>query len=205
MPTLSIKDLVCKSIPAASLIMATVITAGCSGNEKKSQDCDTAASVRDTIEKPAEPQHADNDIAMTIRSIVDVINLGESLDSAFYSYKGILTDGSGKPLYTDTEGAPGTWLIEVPSPKMATIRNTNPGDLLPEQLTAYIAESLELKDKDLITSRVYKDMGKEAPTNVRIYDFGKGTIHFETRTELTTNGTESPVLSITIEGTKDGK
>ena len=44
--------------------------------------------------------HADNDIAMTVRSVADAIRVGETLDSVGYNFEGVLTDGIGRPLYT---------------------------------------------------------------------------------------------------------
>ncbi|MCM1475277.1 MAG: hypothetical protein NC036_03425 [Muribaculaceae bacterium] len=185
-----------KTLCISAIGIAVTLT-GCH-SEKNGIDSDTV--VKDTVEAIEEPKHADNDIAMTVRSIVDAINMEEELDSASYTYEGILTDGSGKPLYTDTEGAPGVWEVRLAGPQSVSLRNTRPGDLLAEELCAYLTQSLELTDEALITARIYKDLGKEVPTNVKIYDFGKGTIHFETRVEDTTAGGQSPVLSIVISG-----
>lgn len=52
--------------------------------------------------------HADNDIAMTVRSLVDAVRVGETLLPADYDFVGVLTDGQGTPLYTDVDGAPGS-------------------------------------------------------------------------------------------------
>lgn len=57
--------------------------------------------------------HADNDIAMTVRSLADAIKVGEPLDSTEYDFEGVLTDGQGTPLYTDVQGAPGVWVVDV--------------------------------------------------------------------------------------------
>ena len=179
---------------ATLLISAFLIPAtSCSNAKKRNADSDSLS-----LQDSQLSLHADNDIAMTIRSIVDAINMGEELDSAFYSYEGVLTDGQGKPLYTDMEGAPGLWSVNVTGPQNVSIRNIRPGDLLPEQLCAYIAESIGLTDDDLITTRSYKDKKPAPHTNVKVYDFGKGIIHFENRMEATASGSESPVLSILI-------
>ena len=62
--------------------------------------------------------HADNDIAMTVRSLADAIKVGEPLDSTEYDFNGVLTDGQGAPLYTDVQGSPGTWIVDVLDKKM---------------------------------------------------------------------------------------
>lgn len=88
--------------------------------------------------------HADNDIAMTLGSIADAIRVGEALDSATYSYAGVLTDGVGRPLYTDVDGTPGMWSVRVVSPTDAVISTTDVGDLPASELENYIVTSLGL-------------------------------------------------------------
>ncbi|MCM1153341.1 MAG: hypothetical protein NC328_06790 [Muribaculum sp.] len=105
----------------------------CSGRSHHSPS-DSAETVTDL--------HADYDIAMTVRSITDALNVGERLDSASYNFRGILTDGSGRPIYTDTIGNPGAWTIKVVGADSAVITSLYPGDLLPLELTSYIVESV---------------------------------------------------------------
>ena len=120
---------------------------------------------------------ADNDIAMTVRSVADAINVGEPIDSLDYSFKGILTDGTGMPLFTDIEGLPGEWEVEVISPSVVQIRNVNSGDLISEDLVGYISAALQLGDADVLQliSERETSSGK-----VTVFSFGKGTLTVET-------------------------
>ena len=87
-----------------SAIAALVAMAACGGaNGGK----DAAGKDSDSVFSASQQDfHADNDIAMTLGSIADAIRVGEPLDSATYSYTGVLTDGVGRPLYTDVDGTP---------------------------------------------------------------------------------------------------
>lgn len=92
------------------LLAAAVLTLGaasCSGNAHKKAQEETETS----------DYHADNDIAMTLRSIIDAVNVGQKLDSAEYNFRGTLTDGTGRPLYTDIQGTPGAWEVKVTTPE----------------------------------------------------------------------------------------
>ncbi len=142
--------------------------------------------------------HADNDIAMATRSIADAIGLGEPLDSTQYDFEGVLTDGLGTPLYTDIQGAPGKWQIEVLNPKMATIRNVNIGDLLPDYLENYLASELNLD-----TNAALEELGREEGADdddldVKIYNIDNGTLRIETRQAAAANGVEGPLMRITL-------
>lgn len=140
--------------------------------------------------------HADNDIAMTVRSIADAINVGEPLDTTDYDFEGILTDGQGRPLYTDIHGNPGEWSIDVTSPESVVIRNSYQGDLLTDDLQDYLVQSLELNQNDRIVSNEYDD---DYETEMDAFNFGKGTIRFEKRKALASNGVETIFLNIVMQ------
>lgn len=131
----------------------------------------------DDFDADNESFEVDNDIAMTVRSVADAINVGESIDSIDYSFKGVLTDGSGMPLFTDMDGLPGEWEVEVVSPTVVQIRNVNTGDLVSENLVGYISAAMQLDDDDtlqLVSER------ETANRKVAVFTFGKGTITIET-------------------------
>ncbi len=138
--------------------------------------------------------HADNDIAMTLKSIADALHQGEQLDSIDYNYDGILTDGTGRPIYTDIQGAPGLWSIKVESPESVSIRNLYLGDLLPQALENYITQSLGLDETHIVDASAFK---KDDSENILAYHFDGGYILFETRTALTPAGQEGPLMTIT--------
>ena len=142
--------------------------------------------------------HADNDIAMATRSIADAIGMGEPLDSTQYDFEGVLTDGLGTPLYTDVQGAPGLWQIEVLTPKMATIRNVNIGDLLPDQLENYIATELNLNATVALEELGREESAEDDELNVKIYNIDNGTLRIETRQASAANGVEGPLMRITL-------
>ncbi len=133
---------------------------------------------------------------MTVRSIADAISVGEPLDTADYNYEGVLTDGSGRPLYTDMLGSPGTWDIEVLTPQTVVIRNNSVGDLLPDDLMHYLALSLDLSDSNILSAETsVLDDDDEAERVV--YDFGGGYLRFDIRASTATNGLEGPLVTIT--------
>lgn len=145
----------------------------------------------DTI--PTEEYHADNDIAMIIRSIADAMRSGEPIDTADYNLEGVLTDGEGHPLYTDIQGTPGIWTVDVVSPSSVVIRNIYLGDLLPDDLENYIASSLNLTSDDLIRSTEF-DNDDEA--SLVVYDLKGSYLRLETRAAVAANGLEGPLMSI---------
>ncbi len=139
--------------------------------------------------------HADADIAMTVRSLADALSVGELLDSTEYDFEGILTDGQGRPLYTDSQGNPGRWQVDVLTDTTAVIRNLSSGDLLPGNLEEYVAGSLGLGRADVVETSEYDD---DFETDVTVYDFGSGLVRFETRTMPAANGTDALFVTIAI-------
>lgn len=139
--------------------------------------------------------HADHDIAMTLSSITDAIRVGEPLDSTDYDFSGILTDGQGHPLYTDVQGLPGKWDIDVINPTQVEISNIALGDLLPADLESYITATLGLSGSNIIEIRTPEENDNAELT---IYDFNGGFLRIETRTDTTSSGLEAPRMHITI-------
>lgn len=173
------------------LFVALVMT-NCAHNDRKvSTDTDSAVAAYHSVDEYV----AENDIAMTVRSIVDAINVGEPLDTAEYNFSGILTDGEGAPLYTDIQGNPGEWEIDVTSDNSVRIHNLYLGDLLPRDLMEYLATSLSLNERNMHETHEYDD---DEETHLEIYNFGAGCIRFETREAFAPNGLEGPLVSIII-------
>ena len=183
------------ALTVAILLMAHV--AGCSRPNGNASIADSDSIATAT----AEYYHADNDIAMTVRSLVDALSIGERLDSVNYDFKGVLTDGQGRPLYTDITGTPGIWEVDVTSPTSAVIRNTNIGDLLPWDLEHYLVQTLNLDESDMISP------SPEVPADADIhrveYDFGSGYLRIETR-KVIADGMEGALMNITTAKKPDG-
>lgn len=119
-----------------SVIATFVPFASCGGAKVEKAESESVAA------KAPEEFHADNDIAMTLGSLVDALHVGESIDSTTYAYTGVLTDGVGRPLYTVLDGTPGEWTVRVVSPTNAVISTTEVGDLPAADLESYILSSL---------------------------------------------------------------
>lgn len=171
---------------AFAAVAVAVAFAACSSRGNSEGDSDSAAESSE--------YHADNDIAMTIRSLADAISVNEPLDSAQYDFRGVLTDGTGRPLYTDILGAPGEWEVSVIDSDRAVIRNLYLGDLLPDELTQYILTSLNVPDSALVAS----SGAVEAASLLRIYDYGNAELIFETKEAYTEDGEKGPLLNIAI-------
>lgn len=139
--------------------------------------------------------YADNDIAMIVKSIADALVMGESLDTLEYNFEGVLTDGEGHPLYTDIQGSPGMWDVDIISPTTAVIRNIYLGDLLPDYLESYITSNLNLDSQNLIESTEFDD---DDEAQLVAYDLNGGYLRFETRAAVAPNGLEGPLLSIIL-------
>lgn len=146
-------------------------------------------------EETSDTYHADNDIAMVVRSLADAISVGEPLDSADYDYDGVLTDGQGTPLYTDVQGTPGQWEVNIVNPGKAVIRNLYLGDLLPDDLEAYIASSMNLSEEDIILS---DEFDSDDESDLTLYGIPGGELRFETRAGIAPNGLEGPLMSIVL-------
>ena len=176
------------------LISASLLISSC-GRGNKTESEDTRESLVDSTMSFSQDDnyHADNDIAMTIRSIADAINQGEQLDSIDYNFEGVLTDGTGHPLYTDVQGAPGAWSIKVKSPVAVAIKNLYLGDLLPEALETYVTQSLGLDNSNIVDTSKFR---KDDLDKLVIYHFNGGYLIFETRTALTPTGKEGPLITI---------
>lgn len=170
----------------AGIICLLLIFTGCGRTQKSGDDADTLTKV-------IEEYHADNDIAMTLRSITDAIRVGEPLDTLDYNFEGVLTDGEGRPLYTDIQGTPGAWTVDVLSPTSAVIRNIYLGDLLPDYLETYIAGSLNLSDSNIVETTEFED---DDDTSLIVYDLDGGYLRIETRSAVAPNGLEGPLMSI---------
>ncbi len=153
----------------------------------------TEQPAADSISLYADEYHADNDIAMTIRSITDALRVGEPLDTLDYNFEGVLTDGEGHPLYTDIQGTPGSWDVDVISPTTAVVRNIYLGDLLPDDLESYLAGSLNLSAENVIESTEYDD---DEETQLVVYDIDGVYLRIETRAGVAPNGLEGPLMSI---------
>lgn len=170
------------------IFIALLSLSGCIGSSSTGSS-DSAEAVADN-----EP-HADNDIAMTIRSIMDAMDVDQPLDTAEYNYRGILTDGSGRPLYTDIQGAPGQWSVEVLSPTRALIKNLYLGDLVPEELTQYLLASLEIPDSTMLTE---ESPARLPGSEIAVYDFGPGELIVETVNARTESGHHGPLVNILL-------
>ncbi|MDE7381987.1 MAG: hypothetical protein K2N03_07680 [Muribaculaceae bacterium] len=189
-----------RCLPALLLII--ILLSSCNSSERgKETAVDTTLSEGEF--------HADNDIAMTVRSLMDALSVGEALDSAQYTFNGVMTDGSGRPIYIDTQGAPGTWEVKVLNSGSAMVRNLSPGDLVPDALIRYLIDNTDLKDENKIKEGFYDDKSagnvifsgdftNDPRTEVECYTFNGCVIRFETRQALTTGGIESPLLTIDI-------
>lgn len=133
------------SLAATVLLAALVLLCGCgTGNNRADSD-----TTRKAEAKPA-PFHADNDIAMVVRSLTDALAVGEKFDPKQYDFTGPLTDGSGAPLYIDSLDNPGEWKVKVLGPATATIYNTKSGDLVASDLAKYITSCLNLSDQNVV-------------------------------------------------------
>lgn len=176
------------AVPVLGFLAVSTLSCG-----RKAENNENSTQTEEV--KVDEHYHADNDIAMTLRSIVDAINVGEPLNSEDYDFKGILTDGSGRILYTDVNGTPGEWEVKVLSPTTAVIRNLHIGDLLPDDLEHYLTYSLGLTPQH-ITEDVEYDENETA--SLTVYDFGTGTLRLEVHGGISSGGLEGSLLSIYV-------
>ncbi len=184
----------------------TIAVVGCRRFESGDPAADSVKSqpeVTESTDLPDEDEYvAENDIAMTVRSVADAINTGDRIDSADYAFKGVLTDGSGMPLFTDVEGLPGEWEIDVLSPSMVRIRNMNTGDLLPEELVEYLAGALQLSEGE---SLELVDDRKTDEKRVSVFDFGKGRLTVESKLAADYTGEPGQLMEITMEASAQAR
>lgn len=185
---------------SATVLVGYCLLTGCSAQSESHHDSDSVAAAASE-----ENFSADNDIAMTVSSIADAINVGEPLDTAEYNFEGVLTDGYGTPLYTDIQGAPGEWEVSVVSHDEARIRNIYVGDLLPDSLMSYILHSLSIpEDRMIYTDRPEEGPGyEEGDTEETVYDLGNGELCFLTKLATAPGGQEGPLMSITLRHVKN--
>ncbi len=141
------------------------------------------------------PFHADNDIAMTVCSLVDAVRVGERLDTADYNFDGILTDGQGTPLYTDLQGNPGEWKVRVVSDDEASISNVHLGDLMTEDLRNYVIGALNLNSADLVTAYVNPANEEEF---IWLYDIGDVNVAFSETLVTTPSDLEGIIMAISV-------
>lgn len=132
---------------------------------------------------------------MIIRSIADTFAVGEPLDTAEYNFEGVLTDGEGHPLYTDIQGSPGVWDVDVISDNTAVIRNVYLGDLLPDYLESYITSSMNLGANNLVESSELED---DDEAQLIAYGLDGSYLRFETRAAVAPNGLEGTLMSIIL-------
>ena len=182
-----------RNIGAAAVVI--ILSAGCRHSSESGNDSFASNEVPEAF--TSDEFHADNDIAMTIRSLADALKVGEPLDSTLYDFQGILTDGQGSPLYTDVQGSPGQWEVDVLDDRNVMIRNVYLGDLLPADLESYLLQSLRI-DKESIMDFTAHDAVDDDETEIAVYDFDGGYLRFEVRAGIAPNGLEGPMLSIVM-------
>lgn len=178
----------------AALCIAILLTACSETNNQTHPDSDTAAAI-----PQEEVFHANNDIAMTVSSIMDAISQNEPLDTAAYNFEGVLTDGSGAALYINDLGMPGTWRVKVDEDK-AQIENLDLGSFSPDNVRQYVCAEVGLTEEDIVRKGEIKGQGRLDMTN---YVFKGGEIHFESSKAKTADGKEGPILAILILKTPD--
>lgn len=171
-------------IPIGIVLLMPVVSASCGGGGKEAESADTSY---------IDEYHADYDIAMTLRSITDAIKVGEYLDSLEYNYSGILTDGLGHPLYTDIQGNPGEWEIDVLSPTSVMIKNVYLGDLLPDDLKSYLTGTLNLSSDNVV---YIDEPDSDSDDETIVYDFNGGYLQVDTRVAVSPTGMEGPLMKI---------
>lgn len=94
------------------------------------------------IGKESVVEESDYRIIPIIRSVAEEIKVGAPLDTADYNYTGVLNDEEGKPLYTNRQGEPGTWRIQVVDSTTVKINNMETGNLRIEDLRKRVLAAL---------------------------------------------------------------
>lgn len=196
------------SITVGSLLL----TCSCSSSTEGSADSDTTVTVcanewpdsispfdagTETIRESV--YHASNDIAMRVRSVASALNEGEAIDSVDYNFSGVLTDGMGAPLYTDFEGFPGQWEVDVISSKEVKIRNIGIGDLAPASLMEYVAGTINASsDTGEAPEMTIVESYDSGDAQIAVYQYGHTSVQVETRPEMLPTGEVGPQLEITL-------
>lgn len=184
-----------------------LLACSCSSSHGESESVSAAEDEADRgdtaytelpVEEAGESFHADNDIAMTVRSMAYAINEGEPLDSTDYNFSGVLTDGLGSPLFTDFEGFPGQWEVDVVNPHEVLIRNIGTGDLMPGELIEYLSSTFNTAAEDENEELRMVDSFDEGDAQVQLYSFGRTSLRVETRPETLPTGEVGPKLEITL-------
>lgn len=158
--------------------------------------------------EPLEPEaveeyHADNDIVMTLRSVMDSFAGGDTIAAEDYGFTGVLTDGEGRPLYTDTSGGPGEWEVSVAGPSELKISNLHLGDLIPGQLERYLIDNLGLTEVSAPGTRAdgrrpVRDARLKDGGEIRNYTDSVCVVEYYVRPALTATGKEGPLVTITL-------
>ena len=170
--------------PLTTFVPLSMLLVSCSGNGGSRQgDSDTLGT---------DGFHADNDIAMVVSSLADAIGMGENLDSTDYAYEGILTDGTGRQLYTDMQGMPGRWTVEVVDTACAVIRNTKIGDLDTDDLQNYVTSALLLEPSDIYIARDFKGRTQS------VYTIPGGYLVMTSQNDTTSTGMIGQFVSIMV-------
>lgn len=161
----------------------------CSSGRKAAEQKEDSASERDEF-------HADNDIAMIVRSAADAISYGEPLDTLNYNFDGVLTDGQGRPIYTNLHGVPGRWDIDAVTDTTLTIRNVESGDLVPDDLESYIVSSFDAGTTRHVES--HSELSEEGHTT-SVYECMGGMLRFDVHDVKTPSGETAAMMTISIE------
>lgn len=188
------------SVASGSLMLASCSLPGTGADSESAAAADSmeAAAAAESAEGDEERgTAAPSDIGMTVRSVVDAINVGEPIDSTDYNFAGVLTDGTGMPLFTDYDGLPGEWRVDVVNAREVRIRTLGTGDLLPESLVRYLARTLhESPDSDNELREV--EVRDEGDSRIEEYAYGRTSVLIETRPTTLPTGEVGPALEITI-------
>lgn len=171
-----------KLISPLFILAMTSLFYSCSGENKNTEGDSTGESVF----------HADDDIAMVMQSIADAIKVGEPLTPQDYNFTGVLTDGTGRPLYTDMDGMPGEWTIEVSDSTTATVRNIKIGDLAAQDLEYYISSALQIDPETVYEGRNFNGRRQI------IYSIPGGYLAMTSKTDTLSNGLTGDKISIVI-------
>lgn len=149
-------------------VAALLFVGGCGKTEKRK-----VVEVK-TVAPPPAPEVLDSmDVAMTSRSLVEALRMGEKLDST-YNFHGIFTDGQKNALYHTADGKPGVWDLIVEGPDRVVMRNLEAGALEAEDLRVYIAQAVGLTDSDIIEAGVASEN-----TDVQAVVYKQGKLRME--------------------------